>query len=106
MLSFRVVFFYIETTGWIFGVSLCENSINSINQCLGRGPSFEGSRPFLSTPNFGMVFEMFDRTDRNMRKFLTELITFFDKMDNLMDKTTKVFLLGTVDNFNLKGQQQ
>ena len=52
-----------------------------------------------------MVFEMFDRTDKNMRKFLTALITFFDKMDDLMDKTTKVFLLGTVDNFNLKGQQ-
>ena len=33
VLSFRMVFFYLVTTGWIFGISLCENSINqSINQ--------------------------------------------------------------------------
>ena len=29
VLSFRMVFFYLETTGWIFDVSLCENSIQS-----------------------------------------------------------------------------
>ena len=30
--SFRIVFFYLVTTGWIFDISLCENSINqSIN---------------------------------------------------------------------------
>ena len=29
VLSFRMVF---VTTGWIFDISLCENSINSINQ--------------------------------------------------------------------------
>ena len=26
--SFRMVFFYLVTTGWIFGISLCEDSIN------------------------------------------------------------------------------
>ena len=31
--SFRMVFFYLVTTGWVFDISLCENSINqSINQ--------------------------------------------------------------------------
>ena len=38
-LSFRMVFFYLMTTGWIFDISLCENS-NQINK--------EGSRS--STP--------------------------------------------------------
>ena len=28
VLSFRMVFFYLVTTGWIFYISLCENSIN------------------------------------------------------------------------------
>ena len=28
VLSFRMVFFYLVTTGWIFGISLCENTIN------------------------------------------------------------------------------
>ena len=28
VLSFRVVFFYLVTTGWIFEISLCENSIH------------------------------------------------------------------------------
>ena len=33
VLSFRMVFFYLVTTGWIFDISLCENSINqSINR--------------------------------------------------------------------------
>ena len=33
VLSFRMVFFYLVTTGWIFDTSLCENSINqSISQ--------------------------------------------------------------------------
>ena len=33
VLSFRMVFFYLVTTGWTFDISLCENSINqSINQ--------------------------------------------------------------------------
>ena len=33
VLSFRMVFFYLVTTGWIFYISLCKNSINqSINQ--------------------------------------------------------------------------
>ena len=27
VLSFRMVFFYLVTTGWIFDISLCENSI-------------------------------------------------------------------------------
>ena len=31
--SFRMVLLYLVTTGWIFGISLCENSINqAINQ--------------------------------------------------------------------------
>ena len=33
VLSFRMVFFYLVTTDWIFDILLCENSINqSINQ--------------------------------------------------------------------------
>ena len=32
MFSFRMVFFCLVTTGWIFGISLCESSTNSINQ--------------------------------------------------------------------------
>ena len=28
VLSFLMVFFYLVTTGWIFDISLCENSIN------------------------------------------------------------------------------
>ena len=33
VISFRMVFFYLVTTGWIFYISLCENSINqSIHQ--------------------------------------------------------------------------
>ena len=28
VLSFRIVFFYLVTTGWIFDIRLCENSIN------------------------------------------------------------------------------
>ena len=28
--SFRMVLFYLVTTGWIFEISSCENSINSI----------------------------------------------------------------------------
>ena len=28
VLSFRMVFFYLVTTGWIFDISLCEDSIN------------------------------------------------------------------------------
>ena len=31
VLSFRMVFFYLVTTGWIFYTSLCVNSINIIN---------------------------------------------------------------------------
>ena len=45
VLSFRMVFFYLVTTGWIFDISLCENSINqgsSSNGCcffrFHRGP--------------------------------------------------------------------
>ena len=32
VLSFRMVFFYLVTTGWIFDISLCDNSISSIKQ--------------------------------------------------------------------------
>ena len=31
VLSFRMVFFYLVTTVWIFDVILCENSINQSN---------------------------------------------------------------------------
>ena len=31
VLSFRMVFFYLVTKDWIFYISVCENSINSIN---------------------------------------------------------------------------
>ena len=35
VLSFRMVFFYLVITGWIFDISLCENSISqSINQSI------------------------------------------------------------------------
>ena len=34
VLSFRMVFFYLVTTGWIFYISLCENSINSIQSII------------------------------------------------------------------------
>ena len=41
VLSFRMVFFvffYLVTTGWIFDISLCHNSINSIKiKCFGEG---------------------------------------------------------------------
>ena len=34
--SFRMVFFYLLTTGWIFDISLCENLINqSIKSIIG-----------------------------------------------------------------------
>ena len=33
-------FFYLVTTGWIFYISLCENSINSIDQSEAYGTSF------------------------------------------------------------------
>ena len=32
VLFFRMVVFYLVTTGWMFDISLCENSISSINQ--------------------------------------------------------------------------
>ena len=32
VLSFRIVFFYLVTTGCIFDISLCENPINQLNQ--------------------------------------------------------------------------
>ena len=39
VLSFRMVFFYLVTTGRVFDISsLSENSINSINQKYRRGP--------------------------------------------------------------------
>ena len=31
VISFRMVFFYLVTTGWIFDISLCENSIKNEN---------------------------------------------------------------------------
>ena len=36
VLSFRMVFFYLVTTGWIFDISLCENSINQKNKYIHR----------------------------------------------------------------------
>ena len=30
VLSFRMMFFYLVTTGWIFDISLCENSTNTV----------------------------------------------------------------------------
>ena len=32
VLSFRMVFFYLVTTGWIFDISSCENLKKNINQ--------------------------------------------------------------------------
>ena len=32
VLSFRTVFFYLVTAGWIFNISLCENSINQLTE--------------------------------------------------------------------------
>ena len=38
VLSFRMVVFYLVTTGWIFDISLCENPIDqSIDQYSARG---------------------------------------------------------------------
>ena len=38
VIPFRMVFFCLVTTGWIFDISLCENSINqSINQSIKCG---------------------------------------------------------------------
>ena len=34
VLSFRMVLFYLVTTGWIFDISLCANSINESNTLL------------------------------------------------------------------------
>ena len=39
VLSFQMVFFYLVTTGWIFDISLCENSIN---QSAGRKKKMAG----------------------------------------------------------------
>ena len=30
VLSFRMMFFYLVTTGWMFDISLCENSTNTV----------------------------------------------------------------------------
>ena len=42
VLSFRMVFFYLVTTGWIFDISFCENSINQsiIAKASERGHAF------------------------------------------------------------------
>ena len=46
VLSFRMVFFYLVTTGWIFYISLCDNSINqSINQGLHEDQDGSSSIP-------------------------------------------------------------
>ena len=34
---FKMLFFYLVTTGWIFDISLCENSINQSVRCDGFG---------------------------------------------------------------------
>ena len=39
--SFRIVFFYLVTTGWIFDIISCENSKNSI-RAIGSVPSLSG----------------------------------------------------------------
>ena len=41
--SFRIVFFYLVTMGWIFDISLCENSIISINQSINVEPVRQGA---------------------------------------------------------------
>ena len=43
VLSFRIVFFYLVTTGWIFYISLCEISIKNkaaLYKIVPRSPSF------------------------------------------------------------------
>ena len=39
VISFRMVFFYLVTTGWSFDISLRENSINSIKIIINVTPS-------------------------------------------------------------------
>ena len=53
VLSFRMVFFYLVTTGSIFYISLCENSINEtfftiVSECGGEGRTKIGPSGFLN----------------------------------------------------------
>ena len=52
VLSFRIVFFYLVTTGWIFYISFCENSINQliINTLLYRAGTTADWAVRLKTP--------------------------------------------------------
>ena len=59
---FRMVFFDLVTTGWIFHISLCENSINQITKSPGEDGSNEtgkvviayGSVEFCEATPFGL----------------------------------------------------
>ena len=42
---FRMVFFYLVTTGWLFDLNLCENSINQSINNVYRVDIFLSSRP-------------------------------------------------------------
>ena len=46
VLSFRIVFFYVVTTGWVFDIIslLCESSASPINQSDSAIPSVENER--------------------------------------------------------------
>ena len=59
VLSFRMVFFYIVITGWMFDISLCENSVNqSIKTRIEKGVRLYGARHKLSPPvgHFYFIF--------------------------------------------------
>ena len=48
VLPFRMVFVYLATTGWIFDISLCENSINQINHQYSQQNCTEAGELFKS----------------------------------------------------------
>ena len=48
-LSFRMVFFYLVNTGWIFYISLWENSMNSINEVQAEQYTSDEKSRFVQT---------------------------------------------------------
>ena len=55
VLSFRMVFFYLVTTGWIFDISLCENLINQIKYSLVHHTTVQYSTVQRSTVQYSTV---------------------------------------------------
>ena len=56
---FRIVFFYLVATSWIFDISLCENSINhSINRAIQSSRASESSLPAFAPSNEGLMINV------------------------------------------------